>query len=150
MKLGTAKWVAGLLLGLVLAACSSAINLETNAKQKLWNDQAIAHYKFVVQKSCFCGPDITQPLRIEVQNGQAVSVVNADTGVVVSNSQFDSINTIDKLFVLIRAAVTKPVAKIEVHFDGAQGFPIFISIDNIANAVDDEVSYSVRDFEAIP
>lgn len=136
-----------LLLGFGLVACSG--NLELQKQQSLWNQQGIAHYRYTVQTSCFCGPDLTQPLRVEVKNGKAVALTNAETGLAVSDSRFEPINTIDKLYALIRAAIVKPVASIKVEYDASLGIPTSIVIDNIANAADDEVSYSVRDFEVV-
>lgn len=140
------RWFLGILL--VLTACTS--NTELEQQQALWNSQRPAHYRYVVQILCFCSPEITQPVRIEVKNGQTVSVVDATTGQPNTNTRFAPLNTLDKMFGVIQEAIARPVDKLEAKYDGTYGFPTLIRLDPILNAVDDEIQYSIRDFEVLP
>jgi hypothetical protein len=124
---------------LLLVACGPS-------PQSQWKARGIANYDFTVQRVCFCPPDFTHWVRVEVRAGRAVSVLHADTGFSVNAQLFEFFNTIDKLFIIIEQAQLKPADGLDVSFDPTYGFPTRMVIDYIKQAADDEVTYRVRDF----
>ena len=137
--LGLAVWQFG--------AFRAGLQLQTARAR--WAAQHPPSYRYVVQKGCFCPVNIVQPVRIEVRDGAALSMANAETGAPVPAADFEDVATLDHLFVLIQRAIDQGADRVEVRYDEALGYPTLISIDHISNAVDDEVSYSVEHFEEV-
>ena len=106
-------------------------------------------YRYVVRKSCFCPVETAQPVRAEVRDGAAANTANAETGAPVAAASFADVGTLDQLFVIVQRAIDQGADRVEVRYDAALGYPTLISIDHISNAVDDEVGYSVEQFEAV-
>ena len=55
--------------------------------------------------------------------------------------------TIDELFDVIKDARTRSAYKLEVEYDDSKGFPVSIDIDYIKDAVDDEIFYSISEYQ---
>ena len=133
-------WVA---LSLLLAACNTL-----GERQKArWNQQNILDYRYTLRVVCFCPPPAGQKLRIEVGNGQTISVKDAQTGESVDPAFLERYTTINKLFQIITEAEAKGAAKLEVQYNPDLGFPTNTFIDYIARAADDEIGFSVEEFE---
>ncbi len=117
--------------------------------QARWQTASISHYAFTLERSCFCPPDSNGPVRIEVRGGTVVSITKPD-GSPITGDYFSAYDTVEELFEVVRSAENRPAASIITDFDPDRGYPTRISIDYIAQAVDDEVSYSVSDFTQLP
>jgi hypothetical protein len=57
--------------------------------------------------------------------------------------------TIDRVFLALQSAYTAEADEITVTYDPAYGFPATVSIDYIIEAMDDELSYQVSDFQVL-
>ena len=136
-----------------LTACRSAGQspqrvLERN--QNSWHDVEPAHYQFILQVGCFCVPDVTRPVQIEVQGGAVVRKSYMDNGEVVGNEFFEPYDTIEELFGVIQAAIDQEADVIDIAYHPDYGYPEQISLDSIKEALDDEVVYRVSAFEILP
>jgi hypothetical protein len=144
-----------LLLGtalMVLAtACSPTHATELDRNRSLWETQAIGHYSFDLNITCFCAIIGMMPLSIEVQDGQLVSINPAD-GTDISNLSgiYENVSTIDKLFETIEQAAGQDPATLNVSYDPTYGYPISIYLDPAASTADDEIGYDVSNFQALP
>lgn len=91
------------------------------------------------------------PLNVEVQNGQVVSMTDVNGQPVPADlaGNFDKAATMERLFV-IAAEALKTADQVQVKYDAKYGFPTSIQIDPIKQATDDEIAYTVSDFEIVP
>lgn len=122
--------------------------------QKLWQEQNVENYSFEFSKLCYCG-GLFNPATIVVKADTIYAVLNSETGEplrdphtdeLVLRSYPESFQTIDDLFEVIENAREK-ADELEVEYDQEFGYPEYISIDYIKEAIDDEVTYRVDNFE---
>ncbi|HMT94988.1 DUF6174 domain-containing protein [uncultured Thiothrix sp.] len=118
-----------------------------DAAEALWMQKRPEHYAYQLQPSCFCPPEYTQPIAIRVFKGV---VQQAD--LVTSNQPLPAerkadAKTIDDLFKLIRNAINRPAASVQVTYDPNYGFPSSISIDLDQMMADEEIYYTAKDFK---
>jgi hypothetical protein len=62
---------------------------------------------------------------------------------------FDRFATIDRLFDDMQSGQTSKADKVEATYDATYGFPSRVNVDAIQNAVDDEYSVQISNFEAL-
>lgn len=146
------KKILLLVLSLLLAACSTTSEYDQNLQK--WQDADISHYQFELFIGCFCPFRNVMPLTIEVQDGEVVSITQAD-GVVVTATDpsyelFISVATIEGLFTKLDSSLNGGADEVLVTYDDAYGFPSTISIDQIKEAIDDEIAYQVDNFKVLP
>ena len=117
-----------------------------SARQR-WTQLGLTSYSYTMTQGCFCLPE--GPLLITVQGGMVVSAI--DTGALggqpVSAQRLAQLLTIDGFLDLVGRA-QRDAASVTVSFDPAQGFPVTLYIDWIAQVADDEVSYRISAVEA--
>lgn len=146
------KKILLLVLSILLAACSTASEYDQNLKK--WQDAEVAHYQFDLFIGCFCPFRDMMPLTIEVQNGEVVSITKPD-GTAVAESDpsyqyFIEVATVDRLFEKLNSSLNGSADEVLVMYDATYGFPVTISIDQIKEAIDDEIAYQVVNFEVLP
>ncbi len=150
LKPASFLWVSLVLAaGLLFLSCHSQPSTQQIWKdnQQKWNDQKLGNYSFQLQVGCFSPPDITRPVNITVKEG-IPKLAYADDGTPVTNKFFDDYNTIDKLFsTALRALENADAAS--VSYDEKYGFPARINIDFNKKLVDDEMSYTIADFQLL-
>ena len=127
------------LVCLGLTACGGDTKL-VDAQTK-WKSQALTSYRFDYSRNCFC-PDSGTVYVVRVQNGAVTTVTEKATGTPVDAKDLSSFPTIDAIFITIDKA-DHEAASLSVTYDAAMGFPTAVSIDWIAEAVDDEVSMTI-------
>ena len=88
---------------------------------------------------------MTKPVRITVTDGVVTARVYT-TGDPVDSSLIDRFPSIEGLFDIAKDAVDRGAASVQVDYDVRFGYPVRIAIDNLAHAVDDEVTYLVAPF----
>ena len=146
------KKILLLVLSLILAACSTASEYDQNLKK--WQDADVAHYQFDLFIGCFCPFRDMMPLTIEVQNGEVVSITQQDGTAVAENdpsyTYFVEVATVDRLFEELNSSLNGGADEVLVTYDATYGFPMTISIDQIKEAIDDEIAYQVANFEVLP
>ena len=140
------------LVAFLVAACSvipgastspSDETLKTLAEhQAQWQAKAVDDYAFTIARQCFCPSN--DPIDITVVDGVIASAQKG--GQPVQQADLAGLPTsIGDLFAIVAAeAVT--AASIAVEWDPVFGFPASIQIDHVANAIDDEIGYTVTNF----
>ncbi|MEN8614257.1 DUF6174 domain-containing protein [Dehalogenimonas sp. THU2] len=133
----------------MLSGCSPAKDpaqevLDTNRAK--WEQAAIASYDFQLRIGCFCPPDNTRPVDIEVEDGVAISIEYTDEPKTVTTDFFQRADTIEKLFDIIQDAINTEADSLLVEYDATYGHPTSITIDPIKLAVDEEIAYFVEAF----
>jgi hypothetical protein len=143
-------WAVVLLsaLPLLLLACAGPYGEaqgELSQNEQKWAAQNIDDYRYTLRILCFCPEDIRDPVVVEVRDGATQSVTYAADGRPATNNLFESANTVDELFDIIRGSIARKVDKITVEYDPALGYPKQISIDPNENMVDEETAYTVSE-----
>ena len=141
-----------LVLALVLAACSAVPQSELARNRDKWDAAGIGSYRMNLFIGCFCGFTEKMPLTVEVRSGEVVSMTYDDgtpVGDDMNREFFDRFATIDRLFDDMQSGQTSKADKVEATYDAAYGFPSQVNVDAIQNAVDDEYSVQISNFEAL-
>jgi hypothetical protein len=131
------------LIAPLVAGCSDITSpngkrTELDANRQKWAANGYMSYAFTLRMDCFCA--INGPVTVLVVGDSARQVTLQSSGEVI-NAPW--IPTIKKLFDYIDQEITRPAAVLRVSYDATLGFPTVIVSDPIANAVDDEVTYTV-------
>ncbi len=142
-----------IVLALALAACAFGAQNDLSANQQKWETSNVTHYRFDLDIVCFCAFRDRMPLSIEVQDGQVVSMTYADgTTIPADDPQrefFDRFATFDALFLDLQSGPASEADEVTLKFDSQYGFPIEVNIDQIKQAIDDELYLSVSNFEVL-
>lgn len=115
------------------AIADGSLQHKLDAAHHRWKASGLRSYRYEIRRQCFCPPQTS--VRVVVRNGIPTKF---PTGL-------KSVATVPRLFKLIQGAIDDGVAKLSVTYS-KRGVPRSISIDRIAGAVDDEVSYTVKRF----
>ena len=147
------KKIALLILALILTACSAGATTDFDKNLAKWNDANISHYRYQLFIGCFCPFAGDMPLTIEVKDGEIVSITRFDGNPIIetdpSYGVYESYATIDRVFLKLEADQTGDADEVIVTFDSTYGFPANVAVDNIKEAIDDEISYQVSNFEVL-
>lgn len=142
-----------LMLAFILAACSAGETTDFDKNLAKWNDANISHYRYQLFIGCFCPFMEDMPITIEVNNGEIVSMTSGKgTAIDAANPLYEVVNrysTIDRVFLALEADQTGDADEVVVAFDPDYGFPANVAVDNIKEAIDDEISYQVSNFEIL-
>lgn len=148
------------LLVLLLAGCNATASDATADRSSdkapetlqqakaLWSAKGISSYQVTVTQTCFCPPDLRQPLRISVSDGQVVGVEGLEQPVKQRNQLDTTRLTIDGLFRFIEKSTDRDPHKLDVQYDPGFGFPRHIDYDGHEMLADDEFQYELTDFRA--
>jgi uncharacterized protein DUF6174 len=144
-----------IITALVLAACSlgnAGGKTEIEQNKEKWQDQGISHYRYHLFVGCFCVFSADMPLIIEVQDGKAVSIeYQSGNEIDASNREiFKKYETMDLIFAELEADLNGAADEVTVIYDPTYGFPTEASVDVVKEAVDDELSLTVSNFEVLP
>lgn len=129
-------------------------NLPTSYVQNLqkWQSKRIGHYQVQIQRSCYCVPDATKPIVVEVLGGNVLQMRYADGSTLSSTNAayFANISSIEQLFTLIANGIRAGYTRVEVTYDPVYGFPQQITIDRDRMIADDEAYYTLGQFRVLP
>jgi hypothetical protein len=103
-----------------------------NARRS-WRASGPRSYRFELRQRCFCPPQTS------------VLVVVRDGHPTKYPARLKSLATVPRLFTLIQGAIDHRFASIDVSY-GRRGVPRSISLNRFANAVDDELAYTIKRF----
>lgn len=155
MKKGFFVLIGLVILGLV--SCSKISKSDLEVEQAKWDALTATKYAYDYNTSCFCGGIDALPARIVIENNVITEVLDIQTGQaktygnstpIIDSLSGTIIKKVDELFDIIEDA-RKDADDLEVTFDETNGFPTLISIDWIEDAVDDEISYTISNFETL-
>ena len=109
--------------------------VELDSHLTLWKQARMSDYSYEYNVLCECSDNFGQPVRVSVTNGQARSVVYAESGAHVGSPHYHTVNS---LFDLIQDAIDDEADLVTVSYDGEFGYPTNIEIDYSSNSVDGE------------
>ena len=118
------------------------------AGAKKWEATAPDSYVYTLERLCFCL--VEGPVRVTVRNGVVESAQYVSTGAYLTPPALEWISTIDEVFDALSYALAIPAAFFKAEYDPTYGFPVEASIDHWARTVDDEITYRLSDFAALP
>ncbi len=110
--------------------------------KKQWDNRQTQNYAFVVKKTCFCPYE--EKIQVTVENNLVI-----EAKYIPSNSVIDTgmkQKNIDGYFDMIQEALDNNVYQLTVQYDETYGYPKEIYIDYDEQMVDEEVSYTLTDF----
>ena len=145
-----------IIAALVLAACSlgnaAGSQSEIEQNKEKWQNANISHYRYNLFVGCFCVFREDMPLIIEVQDGKVVSMeYQSGKEIDAANREvFKKYETIDLIFAEIEAGLNGAADEVIVKYDPTHGFPTEAFLDVVKEAVDDELSLTISNFEVSP
>ena len=151
------RWLlaASALFVLVVAvSCASPIPQDLTSNERLWKDQALKDYDFTLSRQCFCPEDFRGPVDIQVRDGVAASLTYTSDGTMVAGGKFDSADTVDKLFDILkdayagRGSFKQKADAINVTYDAQMGYPKDFFIDISRSVADEEQGYTIASLVA--
>jgi len=132
-------------LGAVIA-CGEATGpslWDLSLNRAKWDARGPDSYSFEYRRAfCECTPEMVQPVRITVANGQVVAVVNVVTGDTIPAPAFRY--TIDGLFDAVSQTIAGKPYRMSVNYDPQLGYPTSAIADLYEQMVDDDWGFSVR------
>jgi hypothetical protein len=147
------KKIIPLALVVLLAACSALAPSEFDQNLKKWDDANVTHYRYALFIGCFCPFMEKMPLTVEVGDGEVVSIVTFDgTPLNPEDPAYEFIAryaTMERIFAELEADLSGEADEVAVTYDPVHGFPASIAVDRIKEAIDDELSIQVSDFEVL-
>lgn len=106
-----------------------------------WELLQLSDYDFHFQRSCYCGQDYVEAVRVEVRGDRITRVVSLRTGI---ESQYSGWPTIDSLFAWTEQSFGNGY-NLEISYDARHRFPRRVSGD-IPRTADDEFVYTSTSF----
>ena len=135
MRQQTSQIIASVLaIGLVITACGSTPSV-AEAERAQWEAAEVSDYTLTYAVSGGAGN--LGPKTVEVTDGIVTEIVKEPDG--VSPADF----TIERLFDELDAADIV----LDVEFDPELGYPTYIALDPIEDAIDDEFSVTILSME---
>jgi ketosteroid isomerase-like protein len=104
-----------------------------------------ANYTYLLEQQCYC--PVTGPVKVTVEDGEVTSAVITTGGHgMKKGSDAPEYLQLTINEVIARANDTD-AAEITVDWPDGQEWPNTVAVDQVANAVDDEVTYVIRGVE---
>jgi hypothetical protein len=113
-----------------------------------WSVQGPSSYSFTWQRYCECSTEVTQPIRITVENDVITSAVYVETQQPVSADVRAELRTIDGVFGMIHDAIDQNAYLVNVQYSSESGHPLSVSVDYDERLADEELSLYIRDFHS--
>lgn len=137
-------------LGLTFAlwGCGDSLapRFELERARDRWAAMRPPAYSFVIARWCFCLPEMTGPVVVEVTDDGSVSRWFVDPQLAGADPSGTLFPTVEGLFAVVEQALARDAHRLEVTYDANLGHPIQIHIDYGELVVDDEVSYIISEF----
>ncbi|KAL3938485.1 MAG: hypothetical protein SGBAC_006619 [Bacillariaceae sp.] len=111
-----------------------------NVAKAKWESMGLSNYRFGIVKECRCA--FTDPIAIQVSNGEVVRMNNRYGEQVYQNTTFYSL-TIEDIFGLIKTGMDGNYSTIEVEYDEDYGYPKKVVLDPSAMTADDEYTLTI-------
>lgn len=130
-----------------VAQATPALPTPTSSATPEWREPAA--YSFTLQSRCG-ERGLLGRFHVEVENGTVVAVEGLDEQgrTTAANTPPEAMPTLADLLRLVAQARSNGADEVSLNTDPADGRPISIEIDWLANAIDDEECYTISDFIA--
>jgi hypothetical protein len=142
-----------LLMLVAVTGCASTTSVSSDdlsayqAARARWGSRAVADDSWVVQRgACECLPEWTRPLLVQVEDGVAIAVTDAETRQPIPSLASSPAPTVDYLFGVIADALDQGAYRLRVEYDATYGYPRVVEIDYDEVMVDDEMRWEGREF----
>ena len=130
-------------------ACGGQGEKQSLARHRdLWAGQGVASYQYQLKVNCFCPPEVTDQVIVVVRDGVS-EVTYVANGEPADSKHFGKYDTVGELFSVIDDALTRKPGEISITYDESLGFPASIRIDFVKQAADDEIAYTVSEFQTL-
>lgn len=129
---------------------NGAASGESPTPQAQWESQGIGSYQFDLQVNCFCLVDLVRPVRIVVENGEVSTITYLDDGTAADPALFNGFATIEQLFEQLAAKQAENPVKFDVTYDETVGIPLSADVDVSEMMADEELRFTVTNFEERP
>jgi len=117
-----------------------------------WESQHIGHYQMYVSDNG--GGELSMPILVEVQDGNVISVVDAEGKKVLftdeASRSHEHLFSVPGLFSYILETYSGRPPSIQVSYNPALGYPESIYIDPYSEPCCQDFSIDVRDFQILP
>jgi hypothetical protein len=123
--------------------------LELARNRQRWASAGVHDYEFDFQRSCFCLPQATEPVRIVVRRDAIVSVVRTSDGQPASTS-YSVWPRVDELFLDVQQRLEQHTERLEVSYDPTYGYPRSIVADIALRMADDEYALTAGNLRRLP
>jgi hypothetical protein len=153
------------LLVILLAAASSACDSSgvtgpgdlgaLTAAEERWMSRTFADYRYETRTGCFCPPEVSQWVRVTVQDGAVVSAEPVDPDAEYPITTLLWWHPIDSLFARLRRTITDPAsaeiwAEVSAQYHEELGYPIHITYRTHPNIADGDSNHELRNLEPLP
>jgi len=136
-----------LILAMALAAPAASFShpeeIDSSARAKLeraeqrWKDRRVLDYTYRIRRICFCPPEFTRKVTIEVRNGTPRRTPR----------MYREVNRVEKLFDVIREGLD--AERLEARYHSKTGVPRSIYIDRSFMIADEEIGYESTRFRVL-
>ena len=113
-----------------------------HAARLRWTRARPADYTYTLERGCFCLPQVTTPVIVEVRGGVVLSRRYATSGDAVDPQLAAFFPTIDGLFTEIEDAARR-ADHLDAEYDRTYGYPRHVYIDYTSKGADDEMGFTV-------
>lgn len=124
-------------------------NRDLLAAETKWRENRPTHYRYTLQRSCFCTPEFRQPIAIDVSGSTVTKSTLQPDGTPLSLGRRGDAIAVEGLFDIIRKAVDSKAARIDVQYDAHYGYPLSVSVDQSTQMADEEMYYTASEFKAV-
>ncbi len=101
------------------------------AARGLWLEADLRNYSFTFQQLCFCPPEITEPVLIEVMNGEVEAVSRPGAESHLDPPSVADYVPVEGLFDLVQEAIDRDGDVIEVEYHAEFGYPTSAFFDYV-------------------
>lgn len=113
-----------------------------------WKNAGITTYDYIFTRGCFCPEEFVGPYAVSVRNGEVAGATFKgtdlfDIGILEIGRYDEIIKTVDGVFAEIERAL-READTFTAEYHPLLGYPTNVYIDWIANAADEEVSYTIK------
>jgi hypothetical protein len=147
----TRALLGALFISMTLSACTTSPDDPGDdllANRRQWQSQRLTNYQVQFRMSCFCVPDATAPVILQVRNGAIVSVTRVADGVPVPSTKWEGIYyTVDQMFGLIADAQAKGAEEVRVEYHAELRYPTTVFIDQSTRLADEERYFEMSELQ---
>lgn len=104
-----------------------------------------ANYSYLLEQLCYC--PVTGPVLVTVEDGEVASAVITKRGHGMKKGSDAPVYLQLTINDVIARANDTDAAEVVVDWPDGQDWPNSVAVDQIENAVDDEVTYVIRDVQ---